>query len=331
MLWYTPNGELALGGNGNVAVAKQCPCGCYDFEGRRIIYVDKYAVGAGNGSSWENAYTNIQAAANAHPNTEIQIKGYGEDDCYPAGISLPECAYLHGADTGSGAVWLDGEDTVYSGITGNSTNKVLAVNLKNCSGYGFYRVGYLDGCTVNDIGKLYFYQCLNIENCVAERINYSAGLKADGFLATADDGVIYNCIANNVWNAYMIRGAISASFANNCGNCGFFFDSGDITATDCIADGCAYFGFIYGVRSGANQTDLINCVAKNGGFGFGRNQYDYGEATFTSCSAFNNQNCGFISNQVAAPNYIDCSEYDNCLSGESSCTPGYPYYICDEV
>ncbi len=61
-LWYTSNGKLALCDNGKVALSDNCPCACPSFVGRAIIYVDKHATGTGDGSSWANAYTDIQTA-----------------------------------------------------------------------------------------------------------------------------------------------------------------------------------------------------------------------------------------------------------------------------
>ncbi len=300
MEYYAENGLQVYCDNGLLAETDECPCGCPDFEGRTICYVDKNIVGGtGDGSSWANAYTDIQTAINAHPKKEIQIQGYGESDCYPAGIVLAECVYLKGVDD----VWIDGQNTFDFGISGGAgfvaTNTLVKnINIKNCK-YNpnqdrgaFYFCENLDGCSVKDTIFYGFY----------------------GYISAID------CNANNAY------GGFSGKISTNCHTegCGVgFLATSNAILTSCTANNC-YFtlpGFFVGGRF---NVTVYNCISSNNtGSGF------YGSsAVFTNCNAFSNQRCGFEKNNVDPNTYIACTESGNCLGGHPSCAPGV---WCDVV
>ncbi len=317
-LWFTPSGKLALCDNGKVALADECPCGCPDFDGRSVIYVDKKATGTGDGSSWENAYTDIQTAVNAYPKKEIQIKGYGESDCYPAGIELPDCAYLHGMDTGSGAVWIDGAGVLYIiGIYahGYTSIKLENINIKNCN--------------------YCFSACYNLINCIAKDTYIKAtwpwntAFPACGFFNCNE---LYNCSHSNAFSGYGFSGCENLDTCNSSGvsgvsfcRCNYLTDcsangntDGFVTCThltNCTAKSCSSHGFF-------SSGSCVNCIADTcGGHGFNSGP------EFISCSAINNQGCGFFYS-YSPGTYTDCSESNNCLSGEYYCNPSNPDCHC---
>jgi len=264
---------------------------CPDFDCRPIIHVDKHAAGTDDGSSWANAYADIQTAINAHPCNEIQIHGYGENDCYSAGVVLAECCYIKGIDD----VWIDGEDIEIFGIDGNNldSTKINAVNIKNCRNTGIKRCNEVINSTVKNISQYLsshgaFLQCNSLDNCTADNIASVYGF--------------YNCLNIN-----------SCTVANSHG--GFSHTSGysGFTATNCNAVDNIYVGF-----AGLNNT-IIECTANNSGDGSNggfSNRY----STLINCVAFNNQGCGFRDALGGLNSYVDCTEYNNCLVWGSDCT-----------
>jgi hypothetical protein len=258
--WFQ-NGKRIIQ-NGKRILCDECPCGCPPFEGRSVIYVDKHAAGTGDGSSWENAYTDIQTAVNAHPKKEIQIKGYGESDCYPAGITLPECAYLHGVDTGSGDVWLDGEDSVHDGIIGNLENvRIDSVCLKNCIDYGFKQCSNLNNCYTKQVTTSY-YQCNYLNNCGGDGEIIIDGCK---FIDSCTSNNIQFRYCENISNCsayYLGSGAVFGSCTHiyNCsvtesGTYGVGFGL-CVDLVSCDAQNCGYCGF-------QNCSELVDCTESN--------------------------------------------------------------------
>jgi len=191
MSWYGENGLKVYCDNGLLAENDECPCGCPSFVGRTIAYVDKNVVGGlGDGSTWANAYTDIQTAIDANPKKEIDIQGYGESDTYPAGIVLSDCNYLKGI----GDVWLDGNG-ISTGINGNdiTTTKIKTINIKNCNlGFsGLRGGGIVENCLIKEcVIGFYLFSGAILINCIADsclRVGY-------GIL---DNCTLTNCIGRN--------------------------------------------------------------------------------------------------------------------------------------
>ncbi|MDD5698495.1 MAG: hypothetical protein PHH77_07745 [Victivallaceae bacterium] len=339
-LYQNRNGLFDMCDNGYVRLS-----GCPGFDCRPIIYVDKHATGTGDGSSWENAYVDIQTAVNAHPKKEIQIKGYGESDCYPAGISLPECAYLHGMDTGGGEIWIDGGGTAEFGISGYieieryvENTKINNINIKDCYngvrylknteisdctfigielppgyGYGGQGIGIIFSGTISNCQAERFSQCfggmssVNLSNCIANKFNW-------GFSYISSSN-FSNCIANrHAESAY----PGSAGF-RNCSSSIFI---------SCISNNHTTGGSIQGYGFTACSGTFEDCTANGnyvGGFVAGL-LTGIADSIFIRCTVNGTVHSnGFWNN--GSSTFIDCIANDNYYCGFYS-NPGSTFIGC---
>ncbi len=295
-LHQNKNGLFNMCENGYVQLS-DCP----GFDCRPIIYVDKKATGTGDGSSWANAYTDIQTAINAHPCKEIQIQGYGENDCYPGKINLLNCVYLRGVND----IWINGENTNIIGINGNCFNytKIENINIKGCKNSCFAFCQELIDCDIKDTilngnGNQSggFYECQILNNCIADNIRCNNSF--------TNCKTMIDCASKNSFFGFWIA-------------VGLTFD-----LTNCVSLNHSFASF--GGRPGSM---FINCIADGT-----QDQPGFGSAgcTYISCISRNNQNCGY--KNFTSPNtYLNCQDINNCLSENSLCTLGDPSFNCDTV
>ena len=268
MGWYGENGLEIYCENGLLAEQDECPCGCPPFEGRSIIYVDKHASGTGDGSSWTDAYTDIQTAINAHPKKEIQIQGHGESDAYPAGVTLVDCVYLKGVDS----MWIDGVSYSLIGIDGlgSSSTKLEDLKIKRCS---------------HDVR--FCYDSL-IENCQF----------FEAFAGVLDSsGSILDCYFEEVSSGVAIyTGNILGCTASNIGT--GFQDCDNSILTNCVVDASIGIPTV-GFGNNTNSTH-INCIASGcWSCGFGNNT----NSSFVGCTDSNNCQSGLPTCTPSNPNY----------------------------
>ena len=298
MEYYGENGLNIFCDNGLVADVNECPCGCPPFEGRSIVYVDKHATGTGDGSSWENAYTDIQTAINTHSRKEIQIKGYGENDCYPADIVLQECTYLKGIDSTNGSVWVDGTSLAY-GIRGaidytdilGETQKVENLNVKNALNGFVYISGIIDSCkykgTRNNDMKVFRHCIGKVLNCeIFDSGSTNTYGSIYGFYACR--GEIENCHVNNI-------SSHSGGAAFHLGRNYISFDSYG-TITNCSCNGFTTnnnggYGFYIDNSYKSGVCTLINCTCTDAGGGFFISSWF--DDIFSNCTATDMYRDGF--------------------------------------
>jgi len=281
------NGLFNMCDNGLVQLS-HCP----SFDCRPIAYVDKHASGANNGTTPEDAYTDIQTAIDNDPKKEILIQGYGESDCYPAGIVLADCVYLHGVDS----VWIDCEDSNYA-VRGNEvvngtvvhewTTQIDGINVKNSPSAILYILGNIYNCEVKNItDSSYhnggFYSCYGvIENCsvhtggsIDDRYRYY------GFFECA--AAFKNCHVYDIMGACVGFERYLSADNCSCKRIGILyshlldrrvaslgFSNGglvgrDLIIIDCVVEDCEY-GFNFG--SFGCTTSATNCTTTRGYIG----------------------------------------------------------------
>jgi hypothetical protein len=273
-LWLNNNGKLNTCDNGYVRLS-DCP----GFDCRPVCYVDKKATGTGDGSSWANAYTDIQTAINANPCKEIQIKGYGENDCYPGEIELKECTFLKGVDD----MWIDSSEN-YVGIDGKGLASTLidSVNIKN-SPSCFHSCNEIRNCKIKNFVDG-FIACNSLSGCIGESPD-----------TTAYGSPIFSRYTKNIENCSCI------------GYCAITFGDYEI-CTNCYAEGSG-IGFVPFPLSIAIGCTVVD--TEYAGFqGLGG-----GGETFIDCIARDNKGCGFIGNST----FINCEDINNCLESTYSC------------
>ncbi len=287
------NGLFSMCDNGLLRLSK-----CASFDCRQIIYVDKKATGTGDGSSWGNAYTSIQTAINAQPCKEIQIKGYGENDCYPAGIPLIDCVYLKGVNTGSGDMWIDGENSYIRGIDGKNltSTRLENINIKGCKYSNFINCYELISCNTKDTylksqwGS--FFYCVLLNNCEADSIYGDDAFK--------NCKTMIDCTSKN------------SSFG--------FWNSVSFGPYDLI--NCKAINNFYTSFTGRPGSTFTGCVADgNLNYAFSTNG-----CTYIDCIAINNQWCGYRHDYIENT-YINCTDSNNCLAWGGDCSQ----YDCDTV
>lgn len=216
-LWIK-NGRPVADEFGRPILCDSCPCGCIYTS---IVYVDKYAVGNNDGTSWTDAYTDLQNAINSAVNAKIYIKGYGNSDPYPQ-VTLNQCTWIQGGVDGD--VYTRGIIIPFIEYTPYVDN----IHCDNPSGsYGFLGAsGTIINCTASNCiyGFSTMYPPSIITNCTADNCTY-------GF--TGCNGQIDNCTAtaSYYWGFSACNGGISNSSALSGGTFaeGFYNISGNIS------------------------------------------------------------------------------------------------------
>ncbi len=310
------------------------PTSCEDTS-RPIAYVNKNATGAGDGTSWADAYTTIQAAVNADGLTHrIYIKGYGEAGIYSEDVTNP--------GIGSGAINLTGtDDTWIKSVTGTTNISYCATNItaKNPGGSATY-VGFKDGSTPNPT-------CIN---CTAVDC-YIGFADVTSYYCSAEDctsvgfqtGDCTECDATDCVVGFFAAGlrdtcttvgcttGFSAGGGNDCsatgGTQGFYnFHCDTCTATNCT---------IYGFNAATSTTTATDCEAINCPTGY--RTITTTDCTATGCTAYGfyfqpnspdgctADTCGIgfhNSNLTASNNYTDCTAVDCTSHGFSGSNYG---------
>ncbi len=160
--------------------------GCYEYAGPRVLYVDRDAIGANNGSSWKDAYSHLQDALSAaSAGCEIRVaggtyrpdRGSGERirrGDREATFQLTSGVKVEGGYAGLGADRPDARnverhETILSGdLAGNDTGGLLDESRAENSfhvvtGSETDETAVLDGFTITG-GNAYNDRCSSLDN-----------------------------------------------------------------------------------------------------------------------------------------------------------------------
>jgi predicted outer membrane repeat protein len=319
--------------------------GAYEFIPPRVFYVDDDAQGANDGSSWQDAFVDLQnALAAASYGDEIRV---GQGVYRPAGTSGPRAASFHlssgvkvlGSYAGLTQNNPDERDvakhryfTRLSGdLLGNDTggldNLSRAENVYHVvTTSGVDQTAVLDGFTITG-GNAHDNLCSNNDN--------GGGIFNDAGSPTILDCVITRNVASNqcgyggggMFNRNASPHLIRCYFINNAylhadddGGGGMCNDSSSPVLTECVfsnnysgGDG----GAMFNLESDPLLTDcqFINNEAAYAG-GAVRNEFSSGE--YLDCLFKGNrasQSGGAIINELSAPRFYNCLFQSNTAEG----------------
>jgi len=294
-----------------------CTTSCEDTS-RPIAYVDKYATGAGDGTTWTDAYTTIQAAVTAHTSTHrIYIKGYGKADPYAEDVvtTFGYVSIIGSSDwdeiwatsfavgAASCLTLLNAENPSGRGIVAGDNSVFIDCGAEDCGGAGLgpkidtYSGEYLRCVAKNNTGEGFWGGGLFME-CESE------GNTSSGFSFYAPSECI-DCV----------------STSNLVG----FYINNPATLLRCDAIGNTFYGFT--VRIGKSfgtpppfAVALTDCSAiGNDSHGYTDQSADPGVVTVSECIADGNSMHGYYPSNRAAMYLTDCDASDNGECGYYDC------------
>jgi hypothetical protein len=174
--------------------------GCFEFRTTDIIYVDKDAAGADDGTSWEDAYTDLQHALTLFSGTEeiwVAEGSYKPGNSRSSAFDLPLNVKMYGGYSGDEVLlsqrnWVVNETRLSGniGVQGDATDNCYHVVTIASAGQvtldGFViGAGYADGIGLESTGSGLSVSSttLDLNNCRVEA-NYAstagAGLRISG-------------------------------------------------------------------------------------------------------------------------------------------------------
>lgn len=223
--------------------------------GGRIKYVTPTGAGLKNGSSWENAYDNIQSAINSLSESSTTLSAvYVEEGKYmtTASISMKQGVSLYGGFLNDDKAWSARRPFTHRSIIDvNFSDKYLYSSATFISGQ------VIDGMTVinknmGNASAFYSTKKWFLKHCVAE--NCYSSYRGGGFYLYTTGAVATNCIA------------IACSSRDYGG--GFFLTTGT-HAENCVALSCratSSGGGFYATSSGfLDKCKAILCASRFGG------------------------------------------------------------------
>ena len=228
-----------------------------DFVVDSVLFVDCDATGNGNGTSWENAYTDLQAALlAAGAGTEIWV---AEGTYKPtagtdrtATFSLPDGVVIYGGFSGVETArdqrnWVQHMTRISGdiGVVGTATDNVK--QLITAAG-----AGRVDGFVISDAYRENGSGSL-VEGVNIQRKNYGSGVR---------DLVFEHCLVrDNACYYYMVEGGMSFRNCIFYNNCSLYLSSGKPyyeMARDCEFQLCTFVGNTFQSPTYSNGS-IENC------------------------------------------------------------------------
>ena len=288
----------------------------------QVKYVKANATGANDGSSWANAYTDLQSALNT--GTEIWIA---------AGTYYPSVQRLGGAYPRSRTFTISSNKKLYGGFNGTETLRsqrdpaanatILSGNINNVSVAtdNCYWVVYmnnagsasvLDGLIIRDgyanLGSNAYGAGAWIENS-SPTINNCTFVSN---LSTSSGGAIY-CTNNS--NATISNCTFSSNITSSGGGAIYNEDSSP-TISNCSfsSNQASYGGAVYNLRSAPTVSDCT--VSGNSGGGISSRDLTAGGASpsFTDCRFIGNTTGSGLTNTNINPEILNCAFVSNSTS-----------------
>jgi len=301
----------------------------------KVIYVDADATGANNGTSWADAYSNLQNALEDGQDAEIRVA----QGIYKPGQSnrdetfeLMEGTVVKGGYAGWGKPDPDARDvhkylTVLSGdLAGNDVEVAATCDLitepsRAENSYRVVTVGYhseeaptLEGFTITGAnggyhgGGLYIdYSDAIVTDCIFASNSASVG----GAMAFNNGRVIFTR-CSFIRNATGDEGQGGAVYLNGCGTCRSMYAAFiDCIFLDNYSDG--YGGAIY--NTSVSMATCINCLFVGntsvlGGGALYDNGYDLGSHLMNCTLSGNNHGAIYIA-QYGSVKLTNCILWDN--------------------
>lgn len=268
-----------------------------------IIYVDADATGLNDGSTWENAYTDLQSALDAAPL-------FGDEIWVAAGIYTPTVEYGGTGDRYKSFQMKSGV-AIYGGFTGTETNleeRDWAANVTVLSG----DLNGDDGPDFANNGENSYHVFCHVE-----------GTNLDG-TATLDGFTISGGNANGSTYAILVGGGMyndgSSPALTNCiftGNSagsrggGMHNDGSTPTLTSCNFSGNSATLAGGGMYNTYSSPVLANCTFSGNSADYGGGLYDYHSfPTLTDCAFQGNLSAergGGMYNSHSSPTLTGCT------------------------
>ena len=264
-----------------------------------LVYVNVNATGGNNGTSWANAYTDLQTA--------LTNTIYGAEIWVAAGTYYP--TYQEGADSRNKFFHIIKDETeVYGGFVGgetalserNPTTNITIlsgdIGVKNTNTDNSYHVVYINGTTANG--------------------SITTNTILDGF--TISDGNATNSFAGGILLNAGLAGKICNPIISNC-----------IITNNYALNGSA----IYNLSSNGGEASptIKNCVIKSNSsssgtfYNYTRGTGSKGNPSFINCLMVNNNCAGGIYNVSDGGGSISEPTFTNCtFSGNLAGAPFLP-------
>ena len=319
-----------------------------------VIYVDKSAGGSNNGSSWANAYTDLQAALGA--------AAIGEDIYVAAGIYYPGSTQTSSFDlknkdgvglyggypTGGGTRDVAANVTALSGdVDHNDTTDANGVTTTIVGGNAYHVVrstnnhntAILDGFTItggnangsypdNDNaggGMFNHFSSPTVTNCT---FSGNTAFNGGGMFNFSSSPALTNCTfsgntastGGGMFNSSSSPTLTNCTFSGNTASTGggmYNYFSSSLTLTNCTFSGNTASTTGGGMKNSSSSPTLTNCTFS------GNTASTTGGGMFNDSSSFTLTNCTFSNNTAVhgggMENYVSSTAkiYDTILWGDS--------------
>ena len=273
----------------------------------QVFYVTETGAGYKNGSSWDNAFADVQTAID-----KASSAGGGE-------VWIAKGTYKHGS-----AMTMKNNVAIYGGFAGTETSKDQRVAGNNTilDGEGKYRVFYNNYSSSNPLTNSAKLDNVTIQN----------GYASDGnniFVSSADYGA-------GMYNNYASPEITNCTFSNNSAS-GNYSDGGgmyNVNSSSPVLTNCTFSGNsasycgggMYNVNS--SSPTLTNCTfSNNSTSGDGGGMYNTSSSspvltncTFTNNSAYDGYGGGMYNYNNSSPVLTNCTFSNNSAgSGGGMC------------